>query len=400
MGTKATSLGDGSPLIVTSDDPAALRAQIASTRNEMGETIEELHGRLNPTVLKEQAIEQFHEATATVKAELKQHFQEAKETLEAKLKEAKAAIKADVAQEVTHVKAAMRDATIGKVENMVHGAQQKARDVRVSVTDTITENPIPAALAGIGLAWLFIEGRRRRTARYEEDNYNYDMRRRAVMPRDFELGTEYRAYAAEGDYTIADDDFVEIDVNAVDDRSSNNGQRARGIANRTGRKIANVAEGAASTVSDLAHGARDTAVGAASRARESVGEVAHRAQDAARGLRRGATQQARYVSRRSQDLYRDNPLAVGAAMLAAGTVVGLALPRTKVEDEWMGSARDRVVGKAEELAHTALEKAGDVVDQAGSHTASHTEGVAAGGQRPDMVAGVTTRPLPGLGRTY
>src|SRR4051794_15219744 len=89
-GTSGKSGKSGKPV------PAELRSQIAVTRDEMGSTIEEIHGRLNPTILKEQAIDQFREATETVKAELKVHFNDAKEALKSELREAKANAKLEL----------------------------------------------------------------------------------------------------------------------------------------------------------------------------------------------------------------------------------------------------------------------------------------------------------------
>jgi len=168
-------------------DPAKLRADIAETRNEMSGTIEQLHGRLNPAVLKEQALEQFHEATETIKNDLKKRLQDAKETLMAELKEVKETVRVDVLdeidtvksrlnEEVVQAKAAVRGATIGKVENMMHGAQDRVRDTSRTVKDVVADNPIPAALAGVGLAWLFIEGRRRRGYRLREGERSQRLR--------------------------------------------------------------------------------------------------------------------------------------------------------------------------------------------------------------------------------
>ena len=39
---------------------------------------------------------------------------------------------------------------------------------------------------------------------------------------------------------------------------------------------------------------------------------------------------------------------IGAAALMAGFGVGLLLPKTQRENEWMGPARDRLVGEARE----------------------------------------------------
>ena len=38
---------------------------------------------------------------------------------------------------------------------------------------------------------------------------------------------------------------------------------------------------------------------------------------------------------------------------------GLAIPRTKVEDEWIGGARDDAMDKAQKFAHKAFGKAGE-----------------------------------------
>ena len=58
-------------------------------------------------------------------------------------------------------KETVRDATVGKVEEMAQSARGALDDVsttayeaRNGIIDTIRQNPIPAAMAGIGLAWL------------------------------------------------------------------------------------------------------------------------------------------------------------------------------------------------------------------------------------------------------
>ncbi|MEO6576601.1 MAG: hypothetical protein ABIP89_22325, partial [Polyangiaceae bacterium] len=46
--------------------------------------------------------------------------------------------------------------------------------------------------------------------------------------------------------------------------------------------------------------------------------------------------------------------------LAVGTAVGLAIPSTRREDEWMGDVRDNVLGKAQDYAQGALDRVEDV----------------------------------------
>lgn len=68
-----------------------------------------------------------------------------------------------------HVRSQVRDATIGKARRMIRRGGERAKQMGGRVTErvktsaftrTITNNPIPAALAGVGLGWLIINGLR------------------------------------------------------------------------------------------------------------------------------------------------------------------------------------------------------------------------------------------------
>jgi hypothetical protein len=134
-----TILGNDAP---RGEDPAVIRAEIHETRERMGETIEEIGERLNPNRLKEQ------------------------------------------------VKDNIRDATIGRVENMATNAVERVNETRRTFTNTIRENPIPAAMVGIGLGWLIWNQRRQSsfsgTTRYGRTG------RPDVSSRAYAAGTEDR----------------------------------------------------------------------------------------------------------------------------------------------------------------------------------------------------------------
>jgi hypothetical protein len=62
---------------------------------------------------------------------------------------------------VQNAKETVRDATVGKVEDMADSASQMfsdagstAQEAGYGIVETVRRNPIPAALAGIGIAWL------------------------------------------------------------------------------------------------------------------------------------------------------------------------------------------------------------------------------------------------------
>src|ERR671939_285741 len=113
--TDESMRGDERPLGRAEDaadaETAAIRAEIRDTRERMGDTIEEIGERLNPRHLKEQ------------------------------------------------VKHDIREATIGRVENMAQSTADRVSQTRRTITDTVRENPIPAAMIGIGLGWLIWSGR-------------------------------------------------------------------------------------------------------------------------------------------------------------------------------------------------------------------------------------------------
>src|SRR3954468_9856609 len=48
----------------------------------------------------------------------------------------------------------IREATVGRVERIVDDAGQTAQQTGNNVVETIRQNPVPAALAGIGIGWL------------------------------------------------------------------------------------------------------------------------------------------------------------------------------------------------------------------------------------------------------
>ena len=50
-----------------------------------------------------------------------------------------------------------------------------------------------------------------------------------------------------------------------------------------------------------------------------------------------------------------SPLMIGAAFLALGALLGLAIPSTEPEDELMGDTRDRLLDNVRDAGHQALE---------------------------------------------
>ncbi len=339
--------------------------EMAQTRAQISGTLEQLHGRLNPLVLKEQAMDQWQEAKATVKSDLKTEFEVIKEEVKSHLGSAATALKAEVRaeldeaknkvrQELNDAKVAVRDATLGKVETMIHDVQKAVRTTSRSVSETVKANPIPAVMAGLGLAWLWANSRRASTSIGIE------------APRTFRVG--------HSGMQSADSDITDLEERA--------GEAWRGA----GSQVAEAANSVESTASEVIHKAselldhaKSKALAATHSARDKVDHFAHSTSETAKHLSHDAKEQAVHLEKRAGKLYQNNPLGVGVAALALGTALGLAIPITRREKELMGATRDQWLGEAREYAHGALDTAHDVANHlAGDAAHRITDEVQAG----------------------
>lgn len=112
-----------------SDDPEQIRAEIEQTREQLSGTIDAIQAKLSPDNLKEQALEGVEQVRDRV-------METARDAAE---------------HAIDHA----RDRTIGRAEDFV----DDAKGVGYTVIDTIRDNPVPAALAALGIGWLLMEGR-------------------------------------------------------------------------------------------------------------------------------------------------------------------------------------------------------------------------------------------------
>ena len=97
--------------------------------------------------------------------------------------------------------------------------------------------------------------------------------------------------------------------------------------------------------------------------KETASDLASRSTDALSNLGSKAKDGASAVTTRFERMMHDNPLAVGAVAVAAGTAIGLMLPSTRIENEYIGETGERLVEKAEDVARGALDKVQDAVKQ-------------------------------------
>lgn len=260
-----------------------IQAEIADTREELSETIDALQEKLRPSNIVSDATDRVKTATT----ERVRHMAESA---------------GDSAQEMMRN---TRHATSGFME----GARQ---------------NPIPALMIGVGVAWLLVDRTR-----------NHDSGRDYRRSR----SQDWRRYGAYG--------------------SGDRTYRSQNVSAGTGIDLDDDTEyGYAEYGANYAYGDDRYGSGSGRRMTERASGMADNARNTLRRSTRGA-------QNGFQRLLRDNPLLVGAAAIVAGAAVGAALPETDRENELMGDTRDSMVEKAQEVArnipNTVQEVAGDAV---------------------------------------
>jgi len=192
------------------------------------------------------------------------------------------------------------------------------------------EHPGPAAVIGVGIAWMLSENTK------GDDRAEYSYR---------------PGYA--GAYGYSDYDEGEGRVSSALHSARDTVSDAAGTAKHA---VADAATTAKEKVAGAASTAKDAVVGAKERVSEAAGTARERASE----LSWQARERARYRARQARvgfwETMEERPLAVGAAAIALGVVAGLMIPSTRKEDELMGETRDRLMDRAKEVGGEALEK--------------------------------------------
>jgi len=267
----------------SSDD---IRENIEQTRANMGGTIDAIQERLSPERLTQQAKDAVH------------------------------------------------DATIGKVSQTMNDMTDSAREGGYTLLDTIRQNPVPAALAGIGVGWLIMKVRENAEQRSTNRSWSRS-------------GAYYDRYGRYQGYQPG---------------YQGRGGMYYGGASQTGQQDSG---------QSLTDKAQDKMGQLTDTAQDKMGQVADKAQDVGGQIQDQAQQmasQAQYQAYRAKGWFErtmdENPLAIGLVAVAAGALAGMAVPETDQERQWMGPARDQLVEKAQDVAQDTADKVQHVAEQA------------------------------------
>ncbi len=307
-----------------SDDPDVIQRQIDHTRDQLAVTVNAIAERLSPDNLIEQA------------------------------------------------KSSAKEATVGKWNDMKYEANRKVEGMSSSFSQTLRDNPLPVAVIGLGLGWLFFSERSKRDE-YRVDSQGYRT-------------TGYRYYEdnAYDQPNGGARERVREATHAVEQRAGDVKHRVGEMAQTAGETVSDVTHRAGEAISDTTQRVGDTLSGTASRVGETVsetaqrvgetaemvqeraGEVAQRTRTEAERLRMEAEWRSRMAMNRTKQSFwntlEENPLAIGAVVAIAGAAVGAAVPSTEYENKLMGETRDRLMDEAKTRAQDAVGRVQSVVE--------------------------------------
>ena len=256
--------------------------------------------------------------------------------------------KLDPGRIVNQAKDTVREATIGKVEDAVATAGETARGAGTTMLDTIKQNPIPAAMAGIGLVWLW----RSRASQGGQGQWSGQYARGYGS-----TGYGGAGYGTAGGYATGYDTTAGWTAGEQGDGGQSPVQAAGQVAGQARDTAGQVVGQAGQTVGQVAGQARNTAG-------QVVGQVATRVQGTAGQVVAQTQTLVQGTTGQFQRIMQENPLALGAVATGVGVAVGLLVPETPGEHKLLGEARDTVAQRAGERLSETMDKVSQVAEKA------------------------------------
>ena len=242
------------------------------------------------------------------------------------------------------------------VDQMVSYAGDGAGEFVRTLGNQLRNNPLPAMLIGVGVAWLMFSDKRPRTARAAS----------SASSRNAVRDTTERARGLVAD---AGERIASVYGDA--------GTRASEMAARTTDTVNEYGQQAVDTAYEMGARVSDTASELGHRARDTAQELRHRASDTASSVARRATEAGHTMEEMSKralntasQILHEQPLVAAGIGLAIGAALGAALPATETENKLMGSTADDLKERARQAAseqyehvrETAQDVYGTVVD--------------------------------------
>lgn len=198
---------------------------------------------------------------------------------------------------------------------------------------SLRDNPLPVALVGAGIAWM-IAGQSGKDKSREPAAAS----RFAGRPANIDPDTGPLSYGS-GELR-----------NGMSRDSEQ--QNATGDDNRFGDRVSQAGERVEQSLAKTRHGVQEGLSTVSDAAREQFSDAQAQSRQAVSDM-----------SEKLRDGFRANPVVFALGTATAAAVVGALLPRTRREDEVLGSYADQAREDVREASKSALDKASDIAEK-------------------------------------
>ena len=271
------------------------------------------------------------------------------------------------------------------VDELLSYSKEGGNKFAVNLGQQLTANPLPAALVGVGLAWLIganataAVSQQQAAPRSSRDDDEYPYARlpsgglRRIKHSTDEEGQWWSEFESnEGIRYKAQADSLGRRAGHFTDAA---GKKFSGFIDDTGNRIRQFQDESGNALDDAAGWASHAWREAQSGLKQRAGDLSHAASGAASTARQmgnnlggNLQSQTDQLTRQISSLFDQQPLIAGALAFAAGAALGAALPHTDQEDQLLGEQADKVRG-------TATAAAGDLYEQGKDQVAEIYGGV-------------------------
>lgn len=260
------------------------------------------------------------------------------------------------------------------VDQIVGYAGDGAGEMVRNLGSQLRNNPLPALLVGVGVAWLMLGNGTPRAGTPGTGGARRGVRNvfGQVQEAVSSLGESAEQTAARAGETgdIITAQASHLRATAVD-RFDEARQRIDDTAHDLTARARGLADDAASTAASMYDSASDAAARAAQHTAERARGLAHeaasagqRAVDAARQAGGSTTAVTQRVAADVGAFLKEQPLVAAGLGLAVGAAIGALLPATEAENKLMGETSDALKSRAREAAEEQYEGAKTAVREA------------------------------------
>jgi ElaB/YqjD/DUF883 family membrane-anchored ribosome-binding protein len=254
-------------------------------------------------------------------------------------------------------KSTVRNATVGRLEETVDNARETARGAGEQMLETIRRNPVPAAIAGLGIGWLITQGRS------DARNGNGHGTR---------TGSGYSTYGGERYMYDREPQALASEQGGGlrDTLSSATGSARESVSSATDSVRGSVAS-ATGAAKESVSSATDSVMG-------SMSSVTERVQDVRQNATQMAGESVHRASSQIERVFHERPLAVAGAAVALGVAVGLVLPETERERALLGETRDNLMDSAKSAVQDTQHRVQSALEdvQSAAVNAAQSQGLA------------------------